>query len=916
MNSYAETIRYNLPRITMSISPGQQLGSYEILSLLGKGGMGEVYRARDSKLNREVAIKILPEEFSQDRERVSRFLREAQSVAALNHTNIAAIYELAESQGMRFLVLELVEGETLAERLNRGALPNSEALTIAKQILEALEAAYEKGIVHRDLKPANVKITPDGKVKVLDFGLAKAREEVSSTNVALSNSPTAGLGATTPGIIMGTAAYMSPEQAKGFSVDHRSDLFSFGCVLYEMLTGRQAFAGDSISEILASVLKSDVDFTLLPSTLNPRTRELLRRCVEKNPKNRWHAAADLRVELESSMNAAVPAVPITSSRFGWKYAAIVIVVLALLGLAVDDFIQHKRETSAPRTVSKFAITVPLDMLSNFLSRVIAISPDGTQIVYQTKGKLLLRSIGDFDSKPIPGAEDTIATTTPTFSPDGRSVIYWSVARGGLVTIPTIGGTPLLVAPISSIGIFGINWTADGILFAEGRQLRRVAGNGGTMTVLSDGGSTALPRTFPKVLPGGKAILFATRVDGRVQIAVQTLDSDKPQILLEPPLDASKSNIDVHYVPTGHLIYGVGGTVFAVPFDLAQLKLTGNPVPVIPGVRQASTNELELSFSNNGTLIYLPGPQTATAQFDVALADRNGGVQPLKLPPRLYESVRLSADGKHVSFGIEDGVESNIWLYDLTRPNAPNRLTFGGKNHFPVWSPDGQWIAFTSDREGDFAIFRQRADGTGVAERLTKPEKNVSHVPESWSPKGDVLLFRTVEGSNVSLWSLTLSDKKTAPFGDVKSPEPTNAVFSPDGKWVAYNIREAGKPTQEVFVQPFPATGARYQLPIGRDNHHPAWSRDGKQLFYVPGPGEVAAIPVTTTPAFTFGTPTAMPSVLENYAPAVPRQYDVTPDGKLIGLIPAGQSESGSGVPTHINVILNWFEELKQKVPSH
>jgi serine/threonine protein kinase len=392
---------------------GQQLGSYEILSLLGKGGMGEVYRARDSKLNREVAIKILPEEFSQDRERVTRFHREAQSIAALNHPNIAAIYELAESQSTRFLVLELVEGETLAERLSYGPLPINEALSIAKQILEALEAAYEKGIVHRDLKPANVKITPDGKVKVLDFGLAKAREEVSP-NLALSNSPTAGLGATTPGIIMGTAAYMSPEQAKGFSVDHRSDLFSFGCVLYEMLTGRQAFAGDSISEILASVLKTEADLNLLPSKLNTRIVELLRRCLEKNPKNRWHAAADLRIELESSMNAtAAPAVPATRSGFGWRRVTVIVVGLILLGVAIDDVMQRRTGQSQPRTVSRFSITVPQDTLSNILNRVIGISPDGTQIVYQSNQKLMLRSISDFDAKPITGAEDAIATTTPT-----------------------------------------------------------------------------------------------------------------------------------------------------------------------------------------------------------------------------------------------------------------------------------------------------------------------------------------------------------------------------------------------------------------------------------------------------------------------------------------------------------------------
>lgn len=483
-----------------------------------------------------------------------------------------------------------------------------------------------------------------------------------------------------------------------------------------------------------------------------------------------------------------------------------------------------------------------------------------------------------------------------------------------MTIPTIGGTPVAIARIDPIGIFGLTWPADGIVFAEGRRLQLVAANGGPATVLLPDRDQEEARSFPKVLPGGRVILFSTRSNDRVQIAVQSLDSDKPTMLMEPPLDGSKSNIDVHYVPTGHLLYGLGGTVFAVPFDLAQLKITGTPKPVISGVRQASTNELELSFSDNGTLIYIPGPETGAAQFDVALADRNGVVQPLKLPPRQYQAPRVSPDGKRVAFAIEDGAESDIWLYDITRPNAPNRLTFGGQNRFPVWSPDGQWIAFQSDREGDLGIFRQRADGSGVAERLTKPVKGISHVPESWSPKGDVVLFHAGEGTNFSLWTLTLNDKKASPFGDVKSLNRTHAAFSPDGKWVAYDMQEPSR-TSEIFVQPFPATGARYQLPINRDNHHPAWSRDGKHLYYVPGPGEFAVIPVSTTPSFTFGTPMPIRQVLENYAPSSPRHYDVTPDGKLIGLIPAGQSESTASSTTQINVVLNWFEELKRLAPS-
>jgi serine/threonine protein kinase len=889
----------------LSIAPGQRLGSYEILSLLGKGGMGEVYRARDNKLNREVAIKVLPREFSNDAERVARFHREAQSIAALNHPNIAAIYEFSEANATRFLVLELVEGETLAERLSRGALSTAEAIHIAKQILEALEAAYEKGIVHRDLKPANVKITPDGKAKVLDFGLAKAGKD--SLNPSATN----------PGVILGTVAYMSPEQAKGFAVDHRSDLFSFGCVFYEALTGRQAFAGETPSETLASVLRTEPDFSLLPPKLNPRIVELLRRCFAKSPKNRWHTAADLRAELEASVNTGeLPSQVAVQwrSRSGWKRAIVIVVGLMFLGGAVGGFVRWRTQRTEPRAVSRFSITVPTAALTNFSTRVIGISRDGTQIVYQTNQKLLLRTISDFDAMPIAGAEDTIATTSPAFSPDGRSIVYWSTARGNLMTIPTSGGTPVSVAPVDAFGVFGVAWTADGIVFGQGRQrIERVVATGGKSAVLlakSDDGETV---AFPKVLPGGRAVLFSVAKNNRVQIAVQSLDSGARTILMERRLDASLDNavpIDAYYAPTGHLLYAQGGTIFAVPLDLAQLKLTGTPAPVITGVRRALSNELEISFSDNGTLAYIPGPETGVAKFDLGLADRNGVVQPLKLPPRRYQTPRVSPDGKRVAFAIDDDPDSDIWLYDFDRANAPNRLTFGGKNRFPVWSPDGQWIAFQSDRDGDAGIFRQRANGAGVAERLTKSERGIAHVPESWSPKADVLLFRKVEGTNnFSLWSFTIGERISAPFGEVKSVDPPNAVFSPDGRWVAYNMREPGQTSEEVYVQPFPATGARYQLPISRDNHHPAWSRDGKQLFYVPGPDEFAKVAVTTTPTFTFGNQTAIRQVLENYAPTVPRQYDVTADGRLIGLIPAG-----ADAPVQINVILNWFEELKHLAP--
>jgi dipeptidyl aminopeptidase/acylaminoacyl peptidase len=401
---------------------------------------------------------------------------------------------------------------------------------------------------------------------------------------------------------------------------------------------------------------------------------------------------------------------------------------------------------------------------------------------------------------------------------------------------------------------------------------------------------------------------------RIQIAVQSIESGKRTVVMEQGRDVWPSLMDAHYVPTGHLLYQQGGTVFAVPFDLSQLKTTGNAVPVISGVRLAPTGEMQLAFSETGTLVYMPGPQNTAEEFDVAIADRTGNLQPLKLPPRSYQTPRVSPDGKRVALTIDSGTESNIWIYDFARATAPSRLTFGGNNRFPVWSSDGQWIAFQSDREGHLAVFRQRADGAGVAERLTRPEKNVVHVPESWSPKADVLLFRAVEGVNATLWSFFIPEGKSAPFGGVQSISATNAAFSPDGRWVAYHVREATKNTDEVFVQPFPANGSKYQLPISRDNHHPAWSRDGKELFYIPGPGEFSVIPVTTASGFVFGNPAPVRQVLQNYPPSFPRHFDVTADGKLIGLIPAGQTPSGAAAPNQINVIINWFRDLQQRVP--
>lgn len=900
----------------MLLEVGSTVGAYEITSRLGEGGMGVVFRARDSKLGRDVAIKALPEAFAADQDRLQRFLREAQALAALNHSNIAQIYGLEDSTQPPCIVMELVHGETLADRLQRGPIPLSEALPMAKQIVEALEAAHEKGIVHRDLKPGNVMVLPDGGIKVLDFGLAKVHE---GQNAGLSNSPTM-MSASMPGSILGTAAYMAPEQAKGLNADSRSDLFSFGCILFEMLTGRRAFDGDTASEIMASVIKTEPDLGLLPANVNRAIRKLLQRCLEKNPKNRWHAAADIRLELQASMTGSLEEVTATPARPSHNRIALVVLAMAVSAALGAIAVWRSRPVSTPLPVVRLSVIVPEDQLLNLTNRPFALSPDGTQMVYFVKGQLHRRLISELEAKPIAGTEDSIASAPPVFSPDGASIAYVSWSTRTLKKISINGGNPVTLAPIDRLGIGGMEWTEDGILFGQGySEILKISENGGQpKTLVKTQGSERIG--MPHMLPGGKALLFSIADPGkrRALIAVQNLDSSQRKVLMDlEALNIGSNFVDARYLPTGHIVYVHGGTLFATTFDLGKLQMGPNPVPLVQGVRTSGGLEPLMSISRTGSLLYMPGPTVASGLFSLAFADRDGIPAVLKLQPGSYQTPRISPDGKRIAFAIDDGKEASIWLFDVTRGGSPSRLTFGGKDRFPVWSPKGDRIAFQSDRDGNLGIFSQRLDGSGQAERLTTPEKGAEHVPESWGPIGDTLLFRVMRadaGSDVALWALSVADRKMSAFGGVQSLNPTNAAFSPDGRWVAYHVYEVAKNIDEIYVQPFPATGAKYQLPVPRDNHHPVWSRDGKELIYVPGPGEFAAIDVTTTPTFAFGNPKSIKQALPNYPPGVPRQYDVAPDGRLLGRVNADQSTAGGTLTSQIHVVLNWFTELRERVP--
>ena len=886
----------------MPLSAGARLGPYEILSSLGAGGMGEVYKARDSKLNRSVAIKVLLPAVAGDPDRVARFRREAQLLAALNHHNIGAIYGFEDSGAVHALVMELVDGPTLADRIAQGPLPVDEALSIARQIAQALEAAHDCGIVHRDLKPANVKLRVDGTVKVLDFGLAKAFD-VSAGEIGAENPQTITSPAMTAmGVILGTAAYMSPEQAKGRPVDKRSDVWAFGCVLYEMLTGVRPFDGGDVSDMLASVLKTEPDWNLLPTALPSQARALIRGCLEKERRDRIGDLSTAIFLLRPQQLFATPAPP-RSAR--WKVAA-GLAAGAIGGVAAVLALVPKHSPE-PRPVSRFAIVLPADQHLTLPRTAVAISPDGSRIVYAADGRLYLHALSEFEARSIAGVEQGIH---PVFSPDGQSVVFW--ADGFLKRISIAGGTPVTVAEVGTAPS-GITWHGDAILFGlAGIGVLRVSAAGGkpetlvAMRRLGEGDVHG-----PQLLPGGEWLLFTlgNRAGRAVNdpwqnasIVVQSLKTGERRTLVEGATDG-------RYVPTGHIVFAVAGTVFAVPFDAGRLTVGGNRVPIVEGVRRAATavtGGMHMAFSDTGTFVYAPGPVERDA-LAIMLFDRQGHAEPLKLAAGSYGYPRVSPDGKRVAFETYERSDTQVAIYELSGGSSLRRLTFGGNNRFPIWSPDGARVAFQSDREGDVAVFWQSADG-GVAERLTRPERGVAHVPESWSHDGKTLLVGTAKESERSLLVFSMRDRKAVPFSDVKSLVfPTDAVFSPDGNWVAYQAGSTAAGDATTFVEPFPPNGSKYQIARGG---RPAWSRDGRELFFVPAPAQFQVVTVTTRPAFSFTPSVRLPRTFGVADPANPRPYDILPDGRFIGLAPSTQTQNGASELGQLRVVVNWFEELK------
>jgi eukaryotic-like serine/threonine-protein kinase len=875
---------------TRALQSGDSLGPYTILEFVGAGGMGEVYRARDANLNRDVALKVRPAAFALDADRFARFRREAQILAALNHPNIAAIYGFENSDGIQALVLELVEGPTLASRIARGCIPIGETLSIAKQIAVGLEAAHKRGIIHSDLKPANIKLRPDGTLKILDFGLAKALDAVDTNSAASDAALVTSSQITHAGLIFGTAAYMSPEQARGEAVDKRSDIWAFGCVLYETLTGESAFRGTTIDDILDAVLNQDPDWGLLPEETPDHIVKLLRRCLEKNPDRRLHDIADVRIEIEDT-GISIPTTIPRRRRWPAILALACVAAVAITGAAWRGWRLTGPAAEIAPVVKRFQIRLPVDaspesavsMPLDLAQLSMAISPDGTRLVYvlehQKVLQLYLQDFDKFEPKPIAGTEGAYG---PFFSPDGRWIGFF--ANNKLQKVAVSGGEPIELCAVPNA--YGGAWGADGtILFTadEGRRPMKVPETGGVpQPIVMIGRQGSFRR--PDILPGGKAAIVSNPLLG---VGVLSLETGDFRLLVA---DAGGGQ----YMP-GYLVFARPGVLLAAPFDLERLALTGKETVVLEAVRterEGESPQPQAVFSRDGTLVYAEGgaPKNSTRPVWV---DRHGNVEPIGMPPRYYRTPSLSPDGRLLAIIIADP-RTDVWVQDLERGTLTQR-TFGADPEQVTWTPDGKRIVFGSRRNGKRAFSLPR-EGNG------EPEPSAFG---SFSPDGR--LVANVQGNpdtGLDLWVQPVSGNKTLqPFLQTRFTE-AGPKFSPDGRWIAYGSDETGQ--SEIFVRPYPGPGKKWRIST-EGGVHAIWSRDGKELFYRNGQ-KWMSVTVNLKPEFTAEKPRLL---FEGpYALVGSQSYDVTPDGqRFLVLEPV---EKQLEPVTHLNVVLNWFEDVKKK----
>ena len=901
----------------MAIVPGTRIGSYEVTGQLGVGGMGEVYRATDTSLKRQVAIKVLPASVSMDVERLARLQREAEVLAALSHPNIATIYGLEESGGLKALVMELVEGPTLADRILEAPLSVQDAMSIARQIALALEAAHEQGIIHRDLKPANVKLRPDGVVKVLDFGLAKAIEPATAISLDSSKSPTITTPAMTQlGVILGTAAYMSPEQARGKPLDRRTDVWAFGCVFYEMLTGARAFEGEDVSLTLAKVLQSEPDFDALPTGLSSTVRQTLRLCLRKPLRERIPDIGAVRLVLEGAFETDAVNSGARSASTIWRRAVPLLVTAALVVIAVAVVWRPGPVVSDSGAVMRFALAASESVAPGGAGtgrHVLALSSQGTHLVYWADDRLYLRTMNTLDEPiEIRGTEDV---REPFFSPDGQWIGFQQ--NGQLKRVSLNGTAPVAIAAAQNPS--GASWGADDIV-------RYGQGSGGIWQVPASGGTPSQLLAVkegeaahgPQLLPGGEWLLFTLRRANiaswnDAQIVAQSLTTGERIVVIERGRDA-------RYISTGHVVYGLSGVLLAVPFDVRERRVTGPAVSLIEGVMDGDTRTGAMHFtvSDDGSLVYLAGGSGESRRLE--WVGRDGHRETLRANALSYSEPSVSPDGSSIAMDVNSSSGTDVHIYDMGR-NGLTRLTSSPvQGQYPLWSRDGKRIVFYSDADGG-GLFSKSASGTGAVERLTKTRD--LQVPYSWSADGRTLVIeqRPPERRNAGdLYALSMDGKGSAtPLMQTPTDERQPAV-SPDGRWLAYAEGVPGRApvnALDVFVRPFPnVDDDRWRISSdGGDS--PLWSPDSKQLFYV-SRGRAVSVTIETQPTFRPGAPTMMFELPPIYSSAVAqlrRQWDVAPDGKRFLILAPGTGATGESGRPRIVFVVNWLEELKRLAPT-
>lgn len=882
----------------MAYSAGDRIGPYSLISPLGEGGMGEVWKARDARLERMVAVKFSKEQFSE------RFEREARAVAALNHPNICQVYDV----GPDYLVLEFIDGPTLGERMNAGPMAWEDVVGIARQMAEGMEAAHEKGVVHRDLKPANVKITLEGVVKILDFGLAAVRVAGPAASFDPANSPTL-VAATIPGLIMGTASYMSPEQASGKPVDKRSDIWAFGVVLWEMLTGRRLFDGETVSHTLADVLKGEIAFGSLPAGTPRALVELVQRCLERDVKLRLRDIGEARVLLSRPFTTTAPVVvegASRSSRGAWMTAG----AAMLLGLSLAAWGWWQARQRASEAMSRFDVEMGEDLaLLGVDAPHIIVSPDGRRVVWQVNGqdgkrRLAVRALEETKPTVLAGTE---GGTHQFFSPDGEWVGYHDGQH--LRKISIHGGTPVNLCLVPQLR--GASWGEDGtIVFApeQASGLMRVSANGGTPQPLTKLDEKRQERThrYPFVLPGGKATLFFSGLGGMYEsaaIEAVSLETGQRKVVLQ-------GGYFPRYSASGHLLFMRQGTVFAVRMDAKKLELQGTPVAVLEGVRyHVNRGSVEFDVSRSGTLVYVEGKATST-NFSLVSRDASGGSTVFLKPLQEYIGVRFSPDRKRLAFETLESGKRDIWVYDPER-EVSTRLTFApGEHRYPAWTADGTRIAY---RRND-GIYWIQSSGGGQPERLT--EAKGTQTPLSFSPDGKVLAFaeqRPDGGADIRLLEIDRKDPAHSVAGKMTAFVATafdeqEGMFSPDGKWFAYTSNESG--THELYVRSYPEGGGRWQISNG-GGVAPRWSPNGKELMYSAPDQKLMAVSYSAV-AGSFVASKARVWA-EKFA-VLWGNYDVAADGKrVVGMGPRA-GDSMEKPPTRAMFVLNFFEELKRRIP--